>query len=238
MPSRSPLVQLLRFRLGILAVLILMGVLSGTSGGVAAGVLAGPGVTGEGSPSLAPLFSDDGAGVVQVSVVIPGTGTFLDHSSFECDCTEGKDFWKEEFDPQQVQNGTTRFDPETLQIYLGIVGLGSGYFSPALTAAEANSVFHPPKGHDSEGKLARAKNNAEQQALAAWLNFAKGGVDWDELVDTDADGQLDAMFAALMEMVGTILADPDATKSDFEHGKDLAESINVMDEGNPDCESG
>jgi hypothetical protein len=90
---------------------------------------------------------------------------------------------------------------------------------------------------DGESKLAKAHNNAEQQVLAAWLNFAKGAVDWDEQFDTTGDGTPDMTFETLVHTVEDILGDPNATKSELEYAKDLAETVNKSDKNNPDCDT-
>ena len=79
------------------------------------------------------------------------------------------------------------------------------------------------------------RSKALAHTLAAWLNFAKGAIDRNEMVDTDGDGVLDTTFGDLMAEVEGILADPNATKSDLERAKDLAEAVNRHDEDNPDC---
>ena len=81
----------------------------------------------------------------------------------------------------------------------------------------------------------RRRSKALAHTLAAWLNFAKGAIDRNEMVDTDGDGVLDTTFGDLMTEVEAILLDPNATKSDLERAKDLAEAVNSHDEDNPDC---
>jgi len=78
---------------------------------------------------------------------------------------------------------------------------------------------------------------AESQVLAAWLNYAKGAVDWNELIDIDGDAVGDMTFGDLVTEVEGILADPSATKSDLERAKDLAEAVNHHDKDNPDCDT-
>jgi choice-of-anchor C domain-containing protein len=89
---------------------------------------------------------------------------------------------------------------------------------------------------DSDGtvpKLARAK----AQTLAAWLNFAKGAIGWDELVDTNGDKVGDRTFGSIIAEVELILSNPAATDADLEHAKDLAESVNLHDKRNPLCDT-
>ena len=67
------------------------------------------------------------------------------------------------------------------------------------------------------------------------MNFAKGAIDRNEMVDTDGDGVLDTTFGDLIVEVEAILVDPNATKSDLERAKGLAEAVNTHDEDNPEC---
>jgi len=87
-------------------------------------------------------------------------------------------------------------------------------------------------------KLGKFRDKALGQTLAAWLNFASGAIDWDEMIDTTGDGAGDTSFGALIAEVESILNNPDATKADLERAKDLAEAVNLHDKDNPDCDTG
>ena len=87
------------------------------------------------------------------------------------------------------------------------------------------------------GSLAKDRQKAEAQTLAAWLNFAKGAVDWNELVDTDGDGIGDMRFGDLIGEIELLLGNLDASKDDLERAKDLAEAVNLHDKNNPDCDT-
>ena len=65
------------------------------------------------------------------------------------------------------------------------------------------------------------------------MNFANGAIDRNEMVDTNRDGVLDTTFGDLMAEVEAILVDPDATKSDLNRAKHLAEAVNRHDRDNP-----
>ncbi|MDP6717374.1 MAG: hypothetical protein QGF59_01910, partial [Pirellulaceae bacterium] len=90
-------------------------------------------------------------------------------------------------------------------------------------------------GDIGASKVAKSREHATQQTLAAWLNFAKGAIEWTELVDTDGDNVPDTAFGDLIAEVKSILNNPDATKDDLNRAKDLAESVNQHDKNNPDC---
>ena len=44
-------------------------------------------------------------------------------------------------------------------------------------------------------------------------------------------------FQEIIAEVESILNNPDATKADLERAKNLAESVNLHDKNNPDCET-
>lgn len=90
---------------------------------------------------------------------------------------------------------------------------------------------------NSATDLSKFVEKTESQVLAAWLNYAKGAVDWNELIDIDGDAVGDMTFGDLVTEVEGILADPSATKSDLERAKDLAEAVNHHDKDNPDCDT-
>jgi hypothetical protein len=191
------------------------------------------------------------------------SGSFTLIVTDQCDCTEGLGFWKKQFNDKGKKN---QIDDSILGAYLDIVDNGSAFFG-AMTIAQANEVFNPPKsnnrgtgkgsgskssdatdpttrgkkkkkaGESKSGtgsKLAKKQQNAEKQVLAAWLNFAKGAVTGDEVIDTP-EGQM--TFNILMVTVEGLLSG-EPTADDLERAKDLAESVNKHDKDNPDCDTG
>jgi hypothetical protein len=94
--------------------------------------------------------------------------------------------------------------------------------------------------------ISKKREDALQQTLAAWLNFAKGAVDWDEDITVDkgtgrgtkATPAVVMPFNEVIAQVETILNNPDATHDDLAHAKSLAEAVNQHDKDNPDCETG
>ncbi|MBT6680679.1 MAG: hypothetical protein HOB07_01355, partial [Chloroflexi bacterium] len=114
---------------------------------------------------------------------------------------------------------------------------GAGDGASTVAAPGGDESISGTGGSNSPSKLAKTKNNAEQQILAAWLNFAKGAIEWNtELIDTDGDGIGDMTFEDLVHEVEMILLDPDATKVELNHAKDLAEAVNHHDDDG--CETG
>ncbi len=69
--------------------------------------------------------------------------------------------------------------------------------------------------------------NATAQALAAWLNFARGGVGWTELIDSNGDRRPDTAFRVVMAQVEAILLNPGASEAQLEQANVLAERVNA-----------
>ncbi len=104
-------------------------------------------------------------------------------------------------------------------------------------------------GSKSATGTTKIKGQALSQLLAAWLNYAKGAIELDEEVVVDGGDtgsgasststpSVTMTFQEIIAEVETILNNPDATKSDLERAKNLAESVNLHDKNNPDCETG
>ena len=66
----------------------------------------------------------------------------------------------------------------------------------------------------------------DRHLMTAWLNFANGAFDWDEMVDTDWDGQPDMEFGAAVMNAESVRLIPDVEKHVLEVQKDILESIN------------
>ena len=122
-------------------------------------------------------------------------------------------------------------------------GSGTGNNRPTQGSRSGSGTRRGSGEDDDSGtgtakKLAKSREKATAQTLAAWLNFAKGAIDIDELVDTTGDGIGDTEFDDLIAEVEEILTAPNATKDDLERAKDLAESVNKHDKDNPECDTG
>jgi hypothetical protein len=179
---------------------------------------AGVTFTGPGVYAIAIDVADDdgGADSANLPKLVTGDG----------DCTRSQGFWKHQFS----KKGKHQIDDATLEAYLGMVNIASAVFSeqvPASTIEEARGVMW------ARGPSMRDK--AEAQLLAAWLNFAHGSVGWDEMIDTDGDGVDDTPFHQVMPEAEATLLDAEATHKELVHAKDLAEAVNLHDEGNPAC---
>jgi hypothetical protein len=83
--------------------------------------------------------------------------------------------------------------------------------------------------------LSKFEEKALMQTLAAWGNYAKGAIDWNEQIDVDGTSMT---FGDLITEVESLLSSENPTKADLERAKDLAEAVNLHDKDNPDCETG
>ena len=126
---------------------------------------------------------------------------------------------------QYRQNGKTDFDQAALQCYLDITGYMSQVFSEeraAATIQEAQEVLFV-------GGTESRKEIFDRQLLAAWLNFANGALEYDEMVDTSGDGSVDTTFADAVAAAEAVRLDPGATDAQIEEQKDILERINLLD---------
>jgi hypothetical protein len=69
----------------------------------------------------------------------------------------------------------------------------------------------------------------DRQLLTAWLNYANGGVELTELLDTDADGVADTTFAAVMATAEAVRLDSTSTTAELQEQRNLLEAINQRD---------
>ena len=93
--------------------------------------------------------------------------------------------------------------PEARRVcYLAIVRFMSAVFSearPLNTLADVMRING--NGGDAQQKL-------DRELVAAWLNFASGGFDLTELVDTDGNGTADTPFATVMANAEAVRLNP------------------------------
>jgi hypothetical protein len=192
---------------------------------------------GDGSPAAASPLEDRGAfgsgtlghtyehaGTYMAVFTVCDTGgcdsatTVVSATSGDTDpgpCARSQGFWGHEYRGK----GKPHLDTATLTGYLAVVDVASAVFSesvPAATIAEAGAALKA-RGNP------RARATA--QALAAWLNFAHGAVGWTEQVTANLT------FEQVVAEIETILLVPSATKQALEHAKDLAEAVNLRDQG-------
>lgn len=140
-------------------------------------------------------------------------------------CTRGSGFWKQQF----AYGDAKKIDDATLKAYLGILHITSRLFS-GITLEQAQAILGTQAGSSMRAK-------AKAQALAAWLNFARGAIALDErfFVDNQGSTKRRKIFAEAMIEVEDILSNPDATTNELERAKDIAEAANRTDRDDPAC---
>ena len=128
-------------------------------------------------------------------------------------------FWRQQFSSR----GAHQFSDLTLQNYLNIVSFSSRLFSErvgAMTLLQGQAVMQPGGARVGDTDPSNMKGKATQEAFTSWLNFANGGVGWNQLIP---NGQT---FHDAMAEVETVLLDPSSKHQDYVRVKGIAESIN------------
>ena len=116
-----------------------------------------------------------------VKVLIPGPPSL----------SRGAGYWQHQY----RGNGDISFSNAELDCYLEIAAFLSDVFN------EVRDASTRAKAHDDifvAGNKGSATQLLDRQLLTAWVNFANGGVEWTELLDTNGDGTLDTTFVDVM----------------------------------------
>jgi hypothetical protein len=140
---------------------------------------------------------DGGQGPDTLSVVIVGNAGQA----------RSADYWRTQYAEQGA------FDHRTLGLYLRVPGYMSQVFDEARSAATVENAYAILAVNDS---TASARDRLDRQLLAAWLNFANGAIGYDQLVDTDDDGQADTSFGEVMAQAEAARLDPAATDTEID----------------------
>lgn len=137
------------------------------------------------------------------------------------ECTLGRAFWAQQFS----NRGPQEIDDARLDGYLEVVRLASGFFGVGnLGSAADAAALLDPKGGGGPARL------AQQNALAAWLNFASGAVLWNQTIS-----RLDQPFYQAMTDIEATLVDANAKNSDYAASSRAATHINVSSRQRSAC---
>lgn len=161
-----------------------------------------------GSLSVTVLDDDGGTATASVQQITKGDAT----------TTRGIGFWRHQF----KQPDKSQYETAELRTYREIVTFGSTVFSEQTDISEVEAAYDALL---TRGPSMRSKVTA--QLFAAWLNYAAGAVEWNETIDIDGDGQGDRTVGELLSDAESILTDEEASRSDLETAKSLAEAINT-----------
>jgi hypothetical protein len=135
-------------------------------------------------------------------------------------------YWADQFRSYLTGRGRSALDQATLQCYLAIAGYMSQVFDEETDASTFELAHGVLRVNQNNGDM---KALFDRQLLAAWLNFANGSMELDELVDTDGDGIADTRFADAVAAGEAVRLDPNATRAQLEEQKNILERINLMD---------
>jgi hypothetical protein len=118
------------------------------------------------------------------------------------------------------RRGGLTLDDATAACYLEIVGYVSVVFDEEVDA----STFHLAQSIlFSQGRPVTKRDQLDRDLLTAWLNFANGAVEWDELVDSGSGP--DAPFHEVMAAAEAVRLDPLATGADFDEQRRIVQRI-------------
>jgi hypothetical protein len=136
--------------------------------------------------------------------------------------SRGAGYWQHQY----RGNGRIDFTTARLDCYLEIAAYLSNVFN------EVRDASTRAKAHDDifvAGNRGTMTELLDRQLLTSWLNFANGGVEYTELLDTDRNGTLDTPFVNVMATAEAVRLNPASTRAQLEAQKNLLERINGRD---------
>ncbi len=172
-------------------------------------------------------FPDPGGRTARVDVADDDGGTASDDLPLLVTdartCTMVTAHWRQQFTSQ----GRQLIDAERLEAYLWMIRFASSAFDAGNLAdgSAAGAILQPGGGNDRRARLERA-------TLVAWLNFASGGIGWDEQ-PARAGG---LTFGQLVAELEGVLLDPRASNSALQRAENLAGTVETHSPGNPACD--
>ncbi len=155
---------------------------------------------------------DDDAGlspVDHVAVVIAGNSGAPSNAGY----------WQTQYRPRP-----TAFTEARRQCYLAITGFMSAVFDEVRDASTVAKAFDVLFVGGNGGSPVQ---QLDRQLLTAWLNFANGGFEYTQLVDTDGNGIPDTAFSAVLANAESIRLNPASTPDQLRAQRDLLERINA-----------
>ena len=129
----------------------------------------------------------------------------------------GPGFWQTQYRPRP-----TAYSEAKRLCYLAIAGYLSSVFSearPAATVAQAHAVLSPA-GNGGDVRLL-----LDRELLGAWLDFADGAYEYDELFDTDGDGVAETTFAGVLAAAEAVRLNAAATASQLQDARRLLKAL-------------
>lgn len=158
--------------------------------------------------TLSGLDDDSGTGSDSVAVIMTGNSGLARSAGY----------WQTEYKPRP-----TAFSEAQRKCYLEIVGFMSTVFNEVTDASTVAKAFNVLFVGGNNGS---ATEQLDRQLLTAWLNFANGGFEYGQLVDTNNDGTPDTAFSTVMANAEAVRLNPASTADQLRAQKDLLERIN------------
>lgn len=152
---------------------------------------------------------DDGTASDSVAVLITGNE----------DNGRPSGYWSHQYGRQ----GRTDFDDATLTCYLEITAFVSDVFHEVRdvsTLQAAHARLFPQGGPVSK------IDQLDRDLLTAWLNFANGAVEWDELVDAAGGPEVETPFHVAMENAEAVRLNPASTRAHLDDQRRIVQRIN------------
>jgi hypothetical protein len=158
--------------------------------------------------------ADDDGGTDTASLLVLVTATPSD--------SRGAGYWQREYG----RKGNVVFSEAQLLCYLQLVGALSDVFDEVRSAATIDEAYQDIFVAGLRGSM---RQQLDRQLLAAWLNFANGGAELAELVDTDGDGVSDATFATVISTAESVRLNGASTRAQLQAQRDILERVNARD---------
>lgn len=131
---------------------------------------------------------------------------------------QGAGYWQTQYRPRP-----TAFSDPTRQCYLKIAAFVSTIFNEVTDASTVAKAFNVL---DVAGNNGSATQQLDRQLLAAWLNFANGGLGFTQLVDTNGDHVADTPFSTVLATAENVRLNPASTAAQLRAQKNLLELMN------------
>ena len=125
-------------------------------------------------------------------------------------------------------NGKIDFTTARLNCFLEITAFLSNVFNEVRDASTIAKAYNDIFVAGNNGTMSEL---LDRQLLTSWLNFANGGVEYLEMLDTDANGIPDTTFIDVMTAAEATRLNPASTRAQLEAKKNLLERINGRDGG-------
>jgi FtsP/CotA-like multicopper oxidase with cupredoxin domain len=157
---------------------------------------------------------DSGTDTDSVAVVITGTPKM----------SRGAGYWQTAY---QLRKGGG-FTAAQLNCFLAIAAFYSNVFNETRNASTIPIAYNNIFVGGLNGNM---REQLDRQLLTAWANFANGGVEYNELLDTDGNGTLDTTFANVMATAEAVRNNLASTKAQLQAQRDILVRINGRDGG-------